>query len=118
MVNVRMNSRTYCFGPVTSRQSSSGLWKTDALYAESDQFTINGCCIIAAEICLPGFASEVILKATVGGRNPYKRAKTLRLASRNNSTDHTATVNSVRHWLLVFASLIALSDREMADRRQ
>jgi hypothetical protein len=52
------------------------------------------------------------------GENPYKRAKTLRLASRNNSTDRAAIVNSVRYRLLVFASLIALKDKEMADRRQ
>ena len=54
----------------------------------------------------------------LGGENPDIRAKTLHLASRNNSTDHAATANSVRHWLLVIASLIALNGEHMADRRQ
>ena len=66
---------------------------------------------------LTPLCDESILKVGVGGKNPYKRAKTLHLASRNNSTDHAATVNSVRHWLLVIASLIASNDEEMADRR-
>ena len=55
---------------------------------------------------------------SIGGKNPYKRAKTLHLAGRNNSTDRAAAVNSVRHRLLVFDSLIALYDEEMADRSQ
>jgi len=40
------------------------------------------------------------------------------LAIRNNSNDHAATLNSVRHWLLVFISPIALINSRMADRRQ
>ena len=67
---------------------------------------------------LTQLCDKAILKVGVGGKNPYKRAKTLHLASRNNSTDHAAIVNSVRHWLLVIASLIASNDDEMADRRQ
>lgn len=61
---------------------------------------------------------DVILRVGIVSKNPYKRAKTLRLASRNNSTDHAATANSVGHLLLVFVSPIALKGVAMADRRQ
>ncbi len=64
------------------------------------------------------FCIDVILTLSVRGKNPYKRAKTLRLAGRNNSTGHAANVNSVRHWLLVIESPIALNHQEMADRRR